>query len=402
MSERTDQVTLGHVVDLLESWYPPRTAEPWDKVGLVVGDPAQPVTSILCTVDVTLPVVRQAVADGVDLIVAHHPLLLRGVHAVTATDPKGAMVLELARAGIGLWAGHTNADIAHDGVGQALAEAFGLRDTTPMAERPGQGLDNLVTFVPPEDAAAVVEALTRAGAGTVGDYDSCHFATEGTGSFRPLEGANPYIGEVGTVEHTPEVRLEMVAPRAHRRAVVQALLEAHPYETPAWHIVETAAEPTEVGLGKVGRVEPQTLGEFTQHIAQVIPATATGVRLAGDPDRRIERVAILPGAGDSLLDTARGLGVDCYVTSDLRHHPAGEFIEWSHLDDSAPALIDIAHWAAEWMWLPLLADKLHTALGSDAADPNGVPSGAEESRAGVVVDVCQINTDPWTQRYDKQ
>ncbi|SDB88381.1 dinuclear metal center protein, YbgI/SA1388 family [Raineyella antarctica] len=377
-------VTLGDAVAVLEGWYPPVTAESWDRVGLVVGDRRRPVTKVLCTVDVTWPVVEQAIATGADLVVAHHPLLLRGTHQVTADEPKGAMVLRLAEHRIGLWAGHTNADIASGGVGEALAHAIGLQDLSPMEERPSPGLDNLVTFVPPDRLDELVAALTAAGAGRVGSYDSCHFVAPGTGAFRPLEGAHPYVGTVGQLEHVEEVRLEMVLPRARRRTVIAALLAAHPYETPAWHVVETAAEPADTGLGRVGTLPAElALAAFGQQVADALPATSGGVRIGGDPDRPVRRVAVLAGAGDSLLDRARALGVDCYVTSDLRHHPAGEFLEWSHLDPARPALVDISHWAAEWTWLPVLATRL-----------------AEHFGPAVGVQVSEIVTDPWTGRFD--
>lgn len=376
--------TVGGIVALLESWFPPATAESWDRVGLVVGDRSRPVSRILCTVDVTLAVVEQAIAMGADLVVAHHPLLLRGVHAIDADDPKGAMVLRLAEHRIGLWAGHTNADIATGGVGEALADAIGLVDQQPMVPRPAPGLDNLVTFVPPDRLDALVGALAAAGAGRVGAYDSCHFAAPGTGSFRPLEGATPYVGTIGEVEHVAEVRLEMVLPRSRREAVVAALLAGHPYETPAWHIVETAPGPAEAGVGRVGTLDPGlTLAAFGQRIADAIPATAGGVRIGGDPQRTVRRVAVLAGAGDSLLDQARALGVDCYVTSDLRHHPAGEFLERTQLDPAQPALVDISHWAAEWTWLPVLADRLTADLGD------------------VAVEISTLVTDPWTATFHR-
>lgn len=381
--------TLGDVVAVLEGWYPPGTAEAWDRVGLVVGDRRWPVTRVLCTVDVTLPVVEQAIATGADLVVAHHPLLLRGTSRLDGDEPKGAMVLRLAEHRIGLWAGHTNADIAEAGVGQALAEAIGLQHQVPMQERSGPGLDNLVTFVPPDHLDAVVSALAAAGAGRVGSYDTCHFAAPGTGAFRPLPGADPYVGTVGELEHVAEVRLEMVLPRSRRRDVAAALLAAHPYETPAWHIVETAPEPAGTGLGRVGELPREmTLAGFGQLLADVLPATCGGVRIGGDPDRTVRRVAVLPGAGDSLLDRARDLGVDCYVTSDLRHHPAGEFLEWAQLDPSRPALVDISHWAAEWTWLPVLASRLSALAG--------------EQGLGLEVEVSDLVTDPWSGRFDRR
>ena len=171
----------------------------------------------------------------------------------------------------------------------------------------------------------------------------------------------------------------MVLQREHRSAVVAALHTHHPYETPAYDLVEVAPVDGESGLGRVGTLAtPESLRDFTARVAAAIPATATGVRSAGDPDRMINRVAVQAGAGDDLLDVARRTGADVYVTSDLRHHPASEALEWP----GAPALVDIAHWAAEWLVLPRMRARVEERLAA-----SGV---AVES---VVSELC---TDPWT------
>lgn len=368
---------FDEIVAWVEREFPPSRAESWDRVGVVCGAPEDPVSRVLLTVDVTPDVVDEAIAHGAQAIIAHHPLLLRGVHGIDARHPKGRMVLRLIRAGIGLVAAHTNGDVADRGVGTALAEVIGLTDTRPLVPADGDRLDHLVTFIPTDHVTPVIDALAAAGAGAVGDYDRCHFRVAGTGSFRPLDGADPFIGDVGAVEEVPEERVEMVLPRSARSRVITALRAAHPYEEPAFHVLEMASEPASVGLGRVGRLTaPMSARAFCEHLADVLPATETGVRMAGDPERQVQSVAILPGAGDSLVDAARASGADVYVTSDLRHHPASEFIE----HDDAPVLVDIAHWAAESTWLPALADHL-TATGP-----------------GVEVVASGVRTDPWALR----
>jgi putative NIF3 family GTP cyclohydrolase 1 type 2 len=155
------------------------------------------------------------------------------------------------------------------------------------------------------------------------------------------------------------VRVEAVVARSRRTAVVRALLAAHPYEEPAFDLVETA-DPgiAATGTGRIGTVEPTTLRAFAGHVASVLPATAHGVRVSGDPDRPVRRVALCGGAGDFLLDRLAGSDADVYLTSDLRHHRAAEFRE-----HDGPALVDIAHWAAEWTWLPVVQARLDAALG---------------------------------------
>lgn len=374
--------TVREVTGWLEAAYPPHLAEDWDRVGLAVGDPDAEVTHVHLAVDVTDAVIAEAVEVGAQLLVTHHPLMLRGIHAVRTDQPKGRLVAALLRAGIAQFAAHTNADAAPEGVAEALASVCGLTDLRPLRPVPGDPLDKVVTFVPTADAERVLDALAAAGAGAIGDYDRCAFTVTGEGTFRPLAGASPTIGSVGAIERVPEVRLEMVLPRGRRSAVLAALREAHPYEEPAFDVLELAAEASGNGIGRVGRLaEPCTAREFARRVAAHVPATAGGIKLGGDPERVLESVAVVGGAGDSLLDAARAAGVDAYVTGDLRHHVAQDFL--AH--DDAPVLVDVPHWAAEWTWLPLAQRVLDRA----AADA-GVRVGSTVSR---------IVTDPWGERH---
>nr|WP_204332640.1 Nif3-like dinuclear metal center hexameric protein [Geodermatophilus sabuli] len=262
---------MGEVVAALEARYDPALAEEWDAVGLVCGDPDEPVRRVLFAVDPVTAVVDEVVETGAQLLVTHHPLLLTPVHGVPADDPKGRLVHRLIRAGAGLYVAHTNADRAPaSGVNDALAAALGLTGTAPL---------------------------------------------------------QPAAGD----------------PRA--------------------------------GLGRVGRLpEPTTLAAFAAHVAAVLPVTVGGVRAAGDPDRRIETVAVCGGSGGSLLPAAVAAGADVLLTSDLRHHPASESQE-----SAGPALCDVAHFASEWPWLPVAAEALRGDL-----------SGRVE------VAVSRRRTDPWT------
>ncbi len=377
-------VLMRDVTGLMDRWYPPSLASDWDAVGLVCGDPEAEVRRVLLAVDPAPAVVEEALGWEADLVVVHHPLLLEGVHSVAATTPKGRVVHDLVRGGCGLFAAHTNADAPAGGVNESLAHALGLADPAVIVPDPSDPLDKLVTFVPQESAEEVRAAITAAGAGRIGDYDSCTFTAEGEGRFRPLDGAHPTIGRVGEVEVVAESRVEAVFPRGRRAAVVSALRAVHPYEEPAFDVLELADLPTmgraARGSGRIGRLSaPMTLRDFADHVAKVLPRTAHGVRVGGDPDRVVETVAVTSGAGDFLLDTVLGTDADVYVTSDLRHHRAAEFLE-----HRGPALVDVAHWAAEWTWLPVLERLLMEEVGArgDTVD----------------VRVSTTITDPWTFR----
>jgi dinuclear metal center YbgI/SA1388 family protein len=263
----TSASTLAQVVALLERRYPPETAESWDAVGLVCGDPDSVVRRILWAVDPVESVVDEAIGAGVDLIVTHHPLFLSGVHSVAATTAKGRVVHRLISDGIALYCAHTNADVAGPGVSDALAAAVGL------------------THV------------------------------------RPLEG---------------------------------------------------------IGLGRMGELSSDmTLRAFAERVASALPPTQHGVRVAGDPDRRIQRVAVCGGSGDSLLGEATAQGADVILTADLKHHRALE-----HLEDGGCAIIDVAHWASEWPWLEQAAQLLDSDLAREGTT--------------VVSVVSAQPTDPWS------
>lgn len=367
---------LKDVVDLIHEWYPPSTAESWDAVGLTYGDPADQVKKVLLAVDPSPAVAEEAAEMKADLLITHHPLFLKGVHGFAATTPKGRTLHTLAKAGCGLLTAHTNADQAVGGVSESMALALGLSDLAPIIAAPTEPMDKLTVFAPADAAAPVRAAIAEAGAGRIGDYENASFTSAvGEGRFRPLEGATPMIGTVGELTMVEEVRIEAVLARRVRSAVVAAMLAAHPYEEPAYDVSELA-DPGLVttGTGRIGTIPATTLADFAELVAKALPETQHGVRVAGDPARAVRRVAVCGGAGDFLLDRIAGMDVDVYVTSDVRHHPAAEFVE-----KGGPALVDVAHWAAESTWLPVLADRLAEAFGDTV-----------ETRVSTLV------TDPWT------
>jgi dinuclear metal center YbgI/SA1388 family protein len=366
-------IRLGAVIDALDAAYPPGLAQSWDSVGLVCGDPDDALSSVTIAVDATAAVI-DAVPDG-GLLLAHHPLLLRGVDTVAADTPKGALIHRLIRSGRSLFTAHTNADSASPGVSDALAHTLGLTVDAVLEHMPArQELDKWVIFVPPENADALRAAIFAAGAGHIGDYSHCGWSVTGTGQFLPEHGATPAIGSVGAVERVVEDRIEVVASIRVRHQVLAAMREAHPYEEPAFDVVALEPLPSNVGLGRIGSLpHPEPLSAFVSRVKAALPQTSWGVRAAGDSDATVSRVAVCGGAGDSLLGAAAAADVQVYVTADLRHHPVDE-----HRRASDVALIDVAHWASEFPWCEQAADALRSAFG-----------------AALTIDVCRIRTDPW-------
>ena len=370
--------TVGDLVDRLERLYDPALAEAWDAVGLVCGDPAGRVTRVHLAVDPVGAVVDEALASGAQLLVTHHPLFLGGTTSVAATSAKGRVVHQLIEGGCALYVAHTNADRANPGVSDALAAAIGLNDVQPLEPVAATGHDKIVTFVPADAVDKVLDAMAAAGAGTIGGYERCAFLADGRGTFVAGPGTTPLVGERGEVTQAAEVRLEMVSPRRARGAVVHALLAAHPYDEPAYDVVELAGLPGDQGLGRVGELaDSTTLADFTRRVDRALPATAWGVRAAGDPRRPIRTVAVCGGSGGGLAATAAGAGADVLVTADLKHHATSEAVE-----EDVIALIDAAHWATEWPWLQSLAGRLAAGRAGGAADT-------------VEATVSHIVTDPW-------
>jgi dinuclear metal center YbgI/SA1388 family protein len=263
--------TLADADTAISALWPPAGAESWDAVGLIAGDPGTEVRAIHLAVDAVPETVDESLEFGAQLLLTHHPLLLRGVTSVAEDRYKGVVLGRLIRGGAALIAAHTNADVVARGTSAVLAERLGLVDTRPL---------------------------------------------------------------------------------------------------------EPGSDPS-VGLGRIGRLPaPTTLGVLARLIADILPATAQGVRVAGEYDRPVTTVALCAGAGDSLLSNPDVVAADVYLTSDLRHHPASEARERSRLG-RGPALIDVSHWASEWLWLDVAAEQLRSAL------------------PGVAITVSELRTDPW-------
>jgi dinuclear metal center YbgI/SA1388 family protein len=370
--------SLSRIASLLDHRFDPSTAEDWDQVGLVSGDVEQPIRKVLFAVDPLPAVVEDGAARGFDLLVTHHPLLLRGVHSAANNTAKGRMLRELIKSDLALVCAHTNADSAVAGVNDALASAAGIVRGRPIQPIPDREMSKLVVHTPAESVDLVRAALFEAGAGRMGSYDSCAYSVTESGQFRPLVGANPHVGDIGLLQQDAGYRLETVIETGKVEQALAAVRLSHPYESPAIDVIDLVDPPGIRGLGRWGNLDsPTTVLGLAERLATALPATHHGIRVSGLLETEVTAAAVCGGAGDSLLGDVRRKPVQAYVTSDLRHHPATD-----HLAASGCALLDIAHFAGEWLWLQWAADQ----LVADAAE-----SGYEVS-----TEVSTINTDPWS------
>lgn len=373
----TTSDTVGDWLQLVHHRYPPADAASWDHVGLQVGDPAWPVARVLVSLDVTVAVIDEAAAVPGTLLLAHHPLLFRPLASLTPDTASGRAALHAATAKVAVAAAHTNLDVAQDGAGTSdpVADVLGLVDRRPLTtELRDRDRVKLVTFVPDEHVEAVLDALARAGAGIIGDYERCAFRVRGQGTYRPRPGADPYAGTVDEVSVEDEVRLEVELARGRSGDVVRALRASHPYDEVAYDLLPLL-DGAGVGFGIVGRLpDPQPLADVAARIREGLPAPH--LRTAGDPGRRVATVATVGGAGDGLVGAALGSGADLYVTGDLRHHVTLDALE------QGLALIDAGHHATESAALPAWIGRLR-----DAAAPRGLTAPVVASK---------VPTVPWS------
>ena len=311
-------ISVKDICSCIEEFAPLSFQESWDNCGLLVGNPEQTVDKVLLTVDVTEAVVAEAVDVQARMIVSHHPLMVSGIRQLTgSTDAQRAIALAI-RNEIAIYAAHTNLDSAPGGVSYRMAAKLGLSDLQALSPQEA-GLQKLVTFIPVSCFDKVRQAIFDAGAGHTGNYDSCGYSVEGKGTFRALQGAHPFVGQHGTLHTEPEIRFEMVFPSRLNRQVVDALVESHPYEEPAYGIYALQNTDTRVGLGLVG-ILPNPVSElhFLSRLKEIFSAPV--IRHTKLKGKEIQKVALCGGSGSSLLPNAIRSKADVYVAADFKYH----------------------------------------------------------------------------------
>jgi dinuclear metal center YbgI/SA1388 family protein len=335
--------TIRDLARTLEAWAPPGSAQDYDNVGLQVGDASREVTAALIALDCTPAVLDEAVEHDAELIITHHPLIFRHLASVTSDGFVSNLALRLAETKTALYSIHTNLDAAPGGVSFALAEQLGLTDLD-FLDGFDDSLAKLVTFVPVDAFEAVRTALADAGAGQIGDYEACAYATDGTGYFRPGNRATPHVGSAGELSSVSERRIEVEVARWNLSTVLAALKEAHPYEEVAYDVYPTQGTYTRAGLGAIGRLpDPEPMTAFLQRVGSRL--SAGSLRWSGDPEAVVERVAVCGGAGSDFIRTARGAGADAYVTADVTYH---EFFDVLGPDGTPEmAVVDAGHYETE-------------------------------------------------------
>lgn len=327
----------GEITKAIEEYAPLWLQEDYDNAGVQVGDLSAEVTGVLLCTDVTEPVLDEAIAKGANLLISHHPLIFRPLKKLAGRSAVERIVAKAIKHDVTIYSAHTNMDNAYGGVNYKMAEKLGLRNVETLDCRHGD-LVKVVTFVPSAHAEAVEAAMFAAGAGKMGDYDSCSYRMAGEGRYRALPEAHPFAGKPGERHTEPETRIEVIACKANCAAVVDALISAHPYEEPAYDVIVLENESKRSGSGVIGDIDPQDATAFLKRVKQTFGVEA--VRYSGCVDRTVCRVAMCGGAGSFLVDKAMSRGADVFLTGDMKYH------EFMGREDRI-IIADIGHYESE-------------------------------------------------------
>lgn len=347
-------MTVADVIGAIDEWAPPGFAYAWDKNGLHTGAPDQEVSKVLVALSVTADAFTAARKAKADMIVAHHPLIWEPLTSLRADAPHAKLCTEVAAAGIACYSAHTNLDVVPNGVNTVLAERLGLTDTAPLFPQTEAELIKLTVFVPDAHLREVREAVSKAGAGTIGDYTQCSFSTGGVGTFMPGEETDPYSGRKNVVNEEPERRFETIVNRARLNGVLDALFEAHPYEEVAYDLVRLANPDDTLSLGLRGRLSAaMPVDEFAATVREALEVTH--VRVSSPAKKKVHQIAVLGGAGGSLMEKVPH-DVDAYVTGDVKYHDAQSAI------DRGLAVVDAGHHGTEKWIVPAMAQFLKGRL----------------------------------------
>ncbi len=329
---------LKHIIQEIEKFAPPSYQESYDNCGLLTGNKELEVTGAILCLDCTEAVVEEAINKKCNLIIAHHPIIFSGLKKLNGKNYVERTVIKAIQNNIAIYACHTNLDNVKLGVNKKIADKLGLVNTQILAPKKSL-LKKLVTFVPKTHLTQVQESLFNAGAGNIGNYDSCSFVLEGMGSFRGNENTNPFIGEKGKLSLENESRLELIFESIHESKIISALLQNHPYEEVAYDIYQLENTYQNIGSGMVGELKnPVPEIEFLEHLKSVFMLKL--IKHTPLLNKSIKKVALCGGSGSFLLKNAISSKSDIYISSDFKYH---EFFD----AENQILIADIGHYESE-------------------------------------------------------
>jgi len=348
-AQRRPRVT--DVLRVIEDVFPSHWAEPWDRVGLLCGDADAAVSGIHVCLDPSADALEQAISLGANVLVTHHPLLLQPEMPVSGCRSYD-MVRAAITADVAIIAAHTNLDRAPEGA-SALAVTLGLPSGEPL-ECSYMPMVMVTVYVPAESALSLREAMTSAGAGSIGTYRGCSFSIDGIGRFVPTSGSSPHIGASGEESSVPEQRIEAVCAPAAVDGVVSAIRKSHPYEEPLVTLTDMRIPRGVARLGRVCEIPPITLTSLAEQVASRLDCSP---RIWGEPSALVSKVATASGSAGSLIADTLALHADVLIAGEVRYHDALDAVA-RHL-----CVIETGHDVSEWPLVAVLADTIRKTPG---------------------------------------
>lgn len=340
---------IQEIISYLETLAPKAYQEAYDNAGLLTGNAGATISGTLITLDCTEAVVQEAIDRNCNLIIAHHPIIFKGLKRLTGSNYVERTIIKAIQHNIAIYAIHTNLDHVHIGVNKKIAEKLELKNVKILAPKTDT-LSKLTVLIPNTHVSTVAEALYAAGAGQLGNYKNCSFTTTGTGTFMPNEEANPHIGKTGQQETVEETRMEIILPTHLEGRVVAALRKSHPYEEVAYFLHPLSNENQEVGAGMVGELkEALEPIDFLKRLKANMSLAV--IRHTPLLDKKVKKVAVCGGSGSFLLHKAIQAGADFFVTADFKYH---EFFD----ADGRVTIADIGHYESEVFTKELLGALL--------------------------------------------
>jgi dinuclear metal center YbgI/SA1388 family protein len=370
--------TVADIIKIMERLAPSRLAEEWDNPGLQVGQKDWHVNAIWVALDPLPEVVSAACQKGIDLLITHHPLILKPLKSIDFSTPAGSIIQMATQHQLAIFSAHTNLDIADGGVNDILARKIGLNHLKPLEKIRGAGDSGqvkLAVYVPPEYEQKILNALFDTAAGRIGEYTCCSFRSQGKGTFRPEEKAKPFLGKTGEISHTDEIRIETVVPKDAVAHVIERIRETHPYETAAYDVYPLFNPETPRGIGRIGMLpEPTDLTAFALRIKEKLRLKS--LKIAGKPDLPVRKAALCGGSGSGLMKRFFSSDAQVYISGDLRYHDARD------AEAAGRGLIDIGHFASEYLIVEALAEHLGNILSDAGQD--------------ITAEACELEADPFT------
>jgi len=348
-------ITVKDIMGVMESIAPSYLAESWDNVGLQVGDPNWPVRRIWLALDPIPEVIQAAIPQQIDLIITHHPLMLESPKSINLSNPISRIIADAIKNNIAIYASHTNLDKVNEGLNDILARKLNLIDIRPIVPHKKSDKAKLVIFSPKTHEQQILEALFEKNAGIIGNYSKCSFRQEGIGTFQAGELSTPWTGHQGSLEQVDECRIEAIIFRKKASEIIDHVEKNHPYETMAYDIYPLSDLSSSEGLGRTGQLKnPKTLQRLADEIIETF--NLSYVRIVGDPDLTINRLAVCSGSGGSLLKNVFSSNVQAYVTGDLKFHDA------RNIEMHEMGAIDIGHFDSETIYIDELIPKLKNIM----------------------------------------